>query len=107
SSRRRHTRCYRDWSSDVCSSDLGQKTGSSPPPNGSNEWIITREHLQTRGRNRDRWSHPCCLRLARRSLVLGQLRRDPAEGSLPPPLLNPAGTDSPACDNPPAFPHRG
>src|SRR5207245_5577452 len=22
-SRRRHTRCYRDWSSDVCSSDLG------------------------------------------------------------------------------------
>src|SRR6266852_6582280 len=27
SSRRRHTRCYRDWSSDVCSSDLvGQLT---------------------------------------------------------------------------------
>src|SRR5207245_8702583 len=24
SSRRRHTRCYRDWSSDVCSSDLGE-----------------------------------------------------------------------------------
>src|SRR5207245_4917597 len=24
SSRRRHTRCYRDWSSDVCSSDLEQ-----------------------------------------------------------------------------------
>src|SRR3989337_4522165 len=24
SSRRRHTRCYRDWSSDVCSSDLDQ-----------------------------------------------------------------------------------
>src|SRR5207245_4166664 len=24
SSRRRHTRCYRDWSSDVCSSDLPQ-----------------------------------------------------------------------------------
>src|SRR5207245_4593763 len=24
SSRRRHTRCYRDWSSDVCSSDLAQ-----------------------------------------------------------------------------------
>src|SRR5207245_8226182 len=23
SRRRRHTRCYRDWSSDVCSSDLG------------------------------------------------------------------------------------
>src|SRR6266542_6046570 len=26
SSRRRHTRCYRDWSSDVCSSDLTTKT---------------------------------------------------------------------------------
>src|SRR2546429_5763556 len=26
SSRRRHTRCSRDWSSDVCSSDLGAVT---------------------------------------------------------------------------------
>src|SRR2546422_11012077 len=26
SSRRRHTRCSRDWSSDVCSSDLMQET---------------------------------------------------------------------------------
>src|SRR5207245_7432856 len=25
SSRRRHTRCYRDWSSDVCSSDLSTR----------------------------------------------------------------------------------
>src|SRR5207245_6942795 len=43
SSRKRHTRCYRDWSSDVCSSDLSWKfslrllpTASScktrPPP---------------------------------------------------------------------------
>src|SRR5256884_575425 len=38
SSRRRHTRCSRDWSSDVCSSDLGHAghltaavLGSSPP----------------------------------------------------------------------------
>src|SRR3989449_4416227 len=33
SSRRRHTRCSRDWSSDVCSSDLmggGTGTGASP-----------------------------------------------------------------------------
>src|SRR2546429_8505869 len=28
SSRRRHTRCSRDWSSDVCSSDLEGHTGS-------------------------------------------------------------------------------
>src|SRR5687768_18177703 len=27
SSRRRHTRCSRDWSSDVCSSDLQQRSG--------------------------------------------------------------------------------
>src|SRR2546429_2846136 len=27
SSRRRHTRCSRDWSSDVCSSDLGREVG--------------------------------------------------------------------------------
>src|SRR5207245_3482009 len=27
SSRRRHTRCYRDWSSDVCSSDLSRTKG--------------------------------------------------------------------------------
>src|SRR6266542_4589418 len=35
SSRRRHTRCYRDWSSDVCSSDLQSRSmpaiiGESP-----------------------------------------------------------------------------
>src|SRR5207344_3490164 len=29
SSRRRHTRCGRDWSSDVCSSDLGYVAGSA------------------------------------------------------------------------------
>src|SRR5256884_686454 len=29
SSRRRHTRCSRDWSSDVCSSDLGAEVASS------------------------------------------------------------------------------
>src|SRR5207245_5339839 len=28
SSRRRHTRCYRDWSSDVCSSDLLVRIGN-------------------------------------------------------------------------------
>src|SRR3989449_2799002 len=28
SSRRRHTRCSRDWSSDVCSSDLVQNAGA-------------------------------------------------------------------------------
>src|SRR2546429_7143478 len=32
SSRRRHTRCSRDWSSDVCSSDLGAKRASKRAP---------------------------------------------------------------------------
>src|SRR6266542_3064485 len=36
SSRRRHTRCYRDWSSDVCSSDLG--------PIGEGRYQHTRRH---------------------------------------------------------------
>src|SRR6266542_4776335 len=31
SSRRRHTRCYRDWSSDVCSSDLFQADDADRP----------------------------------------------------------------------------
>src|SRR5207245_3861544 len=29
---RRHTRCYRDWSSDVCSSDLSIRCTNRPPP---------------------------------------------------------------------------
>src|SRR5690606_39756623 len=32
SSRRRHTRFSRDWSSDVCSSDLSRHRQSQPPP---------------------------------------------------------------------------
>src|SRR5207245_1977200 len=34
SSRRRHTRCYRDWSSDVCSSDLRAYTSRLLSPDG-------------------------------------------------------------------------
>src|SRR5258705_13512717 len=32
SSRRRHTRCLSDWSSDVCSSDLFREPLGHPPP---------------------------------------------------------------------------
>src|SRR3989337_1291980 len=35
SSRRRHTRCYRDWSSDVCSSDLMPSSESSTGTNAA------------------------------------------------------------------------
>src|SRR3712207_8615972 len=44
SSRRRHTRYWRDWSSDVCSSDLAQQPGwmqvlLPSRPNGSAGWV--------------------------------------------------------------------
>src|SRR2546429_3590145 len=39
SSRRRHTRCSRDWSSDVCSSDLGW-TESERPAYGRREFPV-------------------------------------------------------------------
>src|SRR5207245_7410453 len=34
-SRRRHTRCYRDWSSDVCSSDLQKRKATPERPAGT------------------------------------------------------------------------
>src|SRR5438128_5535091 len=37
SSRRRHTRCYRDWSSDVCSSDLAERDVLEP---GDREVVV-------------------------------------------------------------------
>src|SRR3954451_11635834 len=39
SSRRRHTRCGRDWSSDVCSSDLDAGASDAFWPNGLN-WAV-------------------------------------------------------------------
>src|SRR3712207_8080177 len=49
SSRRRHTRYWRDWSSDVCSSDLAQSgTEHSTPPEapriGPGPYGISRPH---------------------------------------------------------------
>src|SRR2546429_5372266 len=41
SSRRRHTRCSRDWSSDVCSSDLPDARRAAlerRPPGGRGSW---------------------------------------------------------------------
>src|SRR6266498_5236134 len=37
SSRRRHTRCGRDWSSDACSSDLGLPAALYASPNLTNQ----------------------------------------------------------------------
>src|SRR6266498_3352740 len=49
SSRRRHTRCGRDWSSDVCSSDLW------PLPLAEEVFPLTAEERAEE--DRDRWQH--------------------------------------------------
>src|SRR2546422_8885092 len=73
SSRRRHTRCSRDWSSDVCSSDLGSrptdslrwsrmrpavrrcgKRGTPSPPPTSTRWRSEERRVGEEGRSR--WS---------------------------------------------------
>src|SRR5207249_9540656 len=50
SSRRRHTRSKRDWSSDVCSSDLG-RWESNPRPEKSNalplQWVRSIVHSES------------------------------------------------------------
>src|SRR5207245_4578176 len=38
----RHTRCYRDWSSDVCSSDLGPVAGCSMLPASASNHVRPR-----------------------------------------------------------------
>src|SRR6266498_1846273 len=50
SSRRRHTRCGRDWSSDVCSSDLGCDTWSFGPypPESPDEPFVVPQTLNVR-----------------------------------------------------------
>src|SRR5262245_63928185 len=62
SSRRRHTRCLSDWSSDVCSSDL--RPGG---PSENRRRLAKRERAQRRRRNQH---HPARtqLRLAHRQL---------------------------------------
>src|SRR5205809_4729073 len=41
SSRRRHTRCSRDWSSDVCSSDLTVETTDDCEGSSDEGWALT------------------------------------------------------------------
>src|SRR5262245_63544022 len=51
SSRRRHTRCLSDWSSDVCSSDLAAITGERPNFAAAPWWaLLTDPHLGRPGR---------------------------------------------------------
>src|SRR3712207_9380567 len=67
SSRRRHTRYWRDWSSDVCSSDLSaaRSTGSTEPgcrrhwhrSSGCSRWWRARSEERRVGKEcRSRWA---------------------------------------------------
>src|SRR5438128_12685281 len=64
SSRRRHTRCYRDWSSDVCSSDLcSAAKGAEYFSTARYSWPCTSSFSATRSEERrvgkecrSRWS---------------------------------------------------
>src|SRR5207248_8566338 len=81
SSRRRHTRSYGDWSSDVCSSDLlaaavgaggGQRVdgalegveGARPPPGGDGERlvVVVAAHVALGHDITPRMDHPSCPR---------------------------------------------
>src|SRR5690606_41049233 len=46
SSRRRHTRFSRDWSSDVCSSDLVRQHGALGLQHGARHEVLAGDHLQ-------------------------------------------------------------
>src|SRR6266496_772192 len=62
SSRRRHTRSLRDWSSDVCSSDLGGRNqmmatvASAEPRPWSIQWAPRSEERRVGKECRSRWS---------------------------------------------------
>src|SRR3989449_6060182 len=73
SSRRRHTRCSRDWSSDVCSSDLQAAQGSWSDPQGSQPAIVALAVLSMLAHGDDPNSGPYS-RPIRRGLdfILGQ-----------------------------------
>src|SRR5687768_18038543 len=54
SSRRRHTRCSRDWSSDVCSSDLPRLPPTHAPSTSSSACARRRRLPESRGARRVR-----------------------------------------------------
>src|SRR5205814_7383950 len=57
SSRRRHTRCLSDWSSDVCSSDLFEAARELSPEIGRRDAIALHAALEFTEQRRDRRHH--------------------------------------------------
>src|SRR5207245_5556206 len=72
SSRRRHTRCYRDWSSDVCSSDLKANKLPSAVEEIEKVRAVLPDDLRV-----DMLLADCYLRLGENKKVIGLL--DPLE----------------------------
>src|SRR5207245_6904419 len=83
SSRSRHTRCYRDWSSDVCSSDLSRRPAPTTSRSGAAGLPTTTPPAPRRGsepdeaqleRNHPRASRPAPAdgELDRKSVVEGK-----------------------------------
>src|SRR5687768_17897395 len=58
SSRRRHTRCSRDWSSDVCSSDLRTSARPRPPRGRATRAASRSRSLPARTRDRSACPRP-------------------------------------------------
>src|SRR3989337_3408445 len=83
SSRRRHTRCYRDWSSDVCSSDLRFRRRSrcrcsrrSRPRRRQRQGRSEERRVGKEGRSR--WS-PYHLKKKKKEQLVIRIEKHPAE----------------------------
>src|SRR5699024_11998686 len=75
SSRRRHTRSKRDWSSDVCSSDLGELYGAIFFRQGKNTTSVRRISKENFGRRSEKPPPHSCETRSTRSYFFGFERK--------------------------------
>src|SRR2546422_8084154 len=76
SSRRRHTRCSRDWSSDVCSSDLARpETDSNLRHDGGSPQHFSRHGSELAGLTAERIAKTATRKLSRQHRASGGLSR--------------------------------
>src|SRR2546429_105715 len=81
-SRRRHTRCSRDWSSDVCSSDLGYGSNAGIPGSSSPYRPEVRRTLAGPRRRRPPGLMRFKLRLSKGSQEMGNMKRILTEATI-------------------------